>query len=182
MEMRKDVGDSSVTPYLEPNWNHFVSWLSIVELCILIAACIVLAAILVDDLKNYRIRNTTVLILAGLFIIWCLIRGDLWLFVSHSAFAAMVFVIMATMYHFSMLGGGDVKLLTIAFLWLGLENGFLFCLFLCGASLVYILFARLGWVPSRKLDDRTSIPYGPSIVMAWIMTILIAHVPKALAW
>ena len=93
----------------------------------------------------------------------------------------MVFVVLAVTYHFGMMGGGDLKLLTIAFLWLGLEHGLLFCLLLCAASLVYIGIARLNWLPSRKLDDRTRIPFGPSIAVAWITTMLLTEVPRALA-
>ena len=158
-----------------------MSLASIAELAVWALVVVVLFFIVVDDLKNYRIRNTTLLFLAGLFVVWCLINANLLLLISHVAVAAVFFVALAVMYRFNMMGGGDVKLLTLAFLWLGLEHGFLFSVLLCVASLIYTVIARLNWLPSRKRDNRTSMPWGPSIAVAWIVTLLVAQVPKALA-
>jgi Flp pilus assembly protein protease CpaA len=114
-------------------------------------------------------------------VLWCLFRGELSLLLIHGAFAAVLFVILALMYHFGTMGGGDLKLLTVAFLWLGFEHAFLFCILLCLASLVYVVVAKFGWVPSRKIGGRTSVPFGPSISVAWITTMLLGQIPRLLA-
>jgi len=158
-----------------------VPWQTIAELTVWAAVGALLASVLIDDLANYRVRNTTVLMLACLFVVYCLIKDNLSLFVGHLTIAAVMFVVLAAAYGLGMMGGGDLKLLTIAFLWLGLENGFLFCLLLCAASVVYIGSAWLNWLPSRKLDKRTQVPFGPSIAVAWVTTMLLTELPRALA-
>ncbi len=157
-------------------------WQVIAEFTIGAAVSVLLITVLVDDLTNYRIRNTTVLLLAVLFVVWCLIKGDLSLFLTHVLVATVVFIVLSVMYHFRLMGGGDVKLLLVAFLWLGLDQGFLFSVLLSITSLVYVVIARFRWVPSRKLNGRTSMPFGPSITVAWIMTSLLTEtLPRVLA-
>jgi len=156
-------------------------WQIIAQLVIGAVVSILLVTIIVDDLKNYRIRNATVLLLAVLFVIWCLIKTDLSLFFTHLIAATVLFAILGVMYHFRMMGGGDVKLLVVAFLWLGLEHGFLFFVLLFITSLVYVVGARFRWVPSRKLNGRTSVPFGPSIAVAWMATSLVTRSLPGLA-
>src|SRR5688572_20135080 len=114
-------------------------WQTIAGFCVWIAVVVVLASIFVDDLKNYRIRNGRVLMLAGLFLSWCLINNDIVFLFNHLTFAFVIFAVLCILYHFKMMGGGDVKLLSVAFLWLGLEYSLLFCILLGLASLVYIV-------------------------------------------
>src|SRR5829696_5710510 len=96
-------------------------WQTIAEIFVWVALIVLLATVFLDDLKHYRIRNGKVSMLAGLFLGWCLINGDVTLFVNHVTFACVIFAVLCILYHFGMMGGGDVKLLTVAFLWLGVE-------------------------------------------------------------
>jgi Flp pilus assembly protein protease CpaA len=54
------------------------------------------------------------------------------------------------------MGGGDVKLLGAAFLWLGIENAFAFSPFLIAFTLAYALLAKLGGVPRQMVAARTN--------------------------
>lgn len=123
-----------------------------------------------DDLRNFRIRNEAVAALVGLFLLRAALRGQYQEAFSHAVFAAVMFAVFLFMYARGLLGGGDVKLLGAAFLWLGIETAFVFSLFLLAFTILYALLAKLGAVPKRRMAARTKIPFGPCIGAAWLVT------------
>jgi prepilin peptidase CpaA len=72
------------------------------------------------------------------------------------------------------MGGGDVKILTVAFLSLGLERSSAFALFLSAFAFLYALGARADLLPSRPAGTGKKVPYGPSIAAAWLATLALA--------
>jgi prepilin peptidase CpaA len=126
------------------------------------------------DLREYKIRNELVLSLAGLFILhatlvgsWTDLRWDL-------AFASLMFVFLLLFYGRGWLGGGDVKMLTVAFLWTGLPGAMPFAVLLAIFSLVHGLSARRGWVKSQRTESGgTRIPFAPSIAGALICILVL---------
>ena len=93
---------------------------------------------------------------------------------SHAVFAAVMFAAFLFMYARGLLGGGDVKLLGAAFLWLGIDNSFVFSLVLLAFTILYVLIAKLGAVPKRMVAARTKIPFGPCIGAAWLVTLMLS--------
>jgi len=146
-----------------------------IELPIHIALAAILVYVILDDFRNLRIRNEAVAALIVLYVLKEAIGGRYGEAVSHAAFAAVLFVLLLLFYARNLLGGGDVKLLVAAFLWLGIENSFLFSLLLLTFSVLYWLLAMLGAVSKRKVTARTRIPFGPSIAAAWLTTLIILY-------
>lgn len=141
----------------------------------------------VTDVVDLRIPNAFVVALVLLFVLVCVVeppKSIVWL---HVAPAAVVFALAAGLFFFDKFGGGDVKLLTTAVLWVGLSSLGVFFISLAVygliAHLVFAVFrtqvvAALGWTGSRlgraipvpaSLQTGKSIPYGVVIAAAALM-------------
>jgi Flp pilus assembly protein protease CpaA len=91
---------------------------------VLVITAGVLFYVALTDLKYFKIRNELILVLAGLYILHALLSGR-WVSAHWNlGFAALMFSIMLYFYTQNAMGGGDVKILTIAFLWLGVGCAF----------------------------------------------------------
>ena len=131
----------------------------------------ILAFVIVDDVRNYRIKNSIVMMLLCICVIELLIKVDLRQLVAHTVFAAVAFGVLLLAFQRGWLGGGDTKLLTIAFLGIGPESGLIYAIFFLLLTLIYWGGAKLGVLPSRIIGGRLTVPFGPSIAGAWIATI-----------
>ncbi len=140
-----------------------------IEVMILAALAALLAFVVVDDLRNFRIRNDAVLALALLYLASTFLSGHSREALAHAAFAAVMTAGVLVFYAKGVMGGGDVKLLGVAFLWLGIEKAFVFCLLLLGFSLAYAALAKLGALPRKLVSARARIPFAPCICAAWIV-------------
>jgi prepilin peptidase CpaA len=130
--------------------------------------------VIFDDLRNLRIRNEAVAALTVLFLLRAAVGGQYQEALRHAVFAAVMFAVFLLMYARGLLGGGDVKLLGAAFLWLGIEHSFVFLLFLLAFTILYALLAKLGAVPKRMVAARTKIPFGPCIGGAWLVMLILS--------
>ena len=126
------------------------------------------------DLREYKIRNELILALAGLFVLYVLLTGR-WADLKWDvAFAALMFVLLLVMYSLGGLGGGDVKILAVAFLWTGLSGALPFAILLALFSGAHGIAAKLGWVGSQITDaGRRRIPFAPSVAGALICTFML---------
>jgi prepilin peptidase CpaA len=140
---------------------------------VLVITAGVLFYVAYTDLKNYTIRNELILVLAGLFFLHAVLSGRWVMLHWNVAFALVMFTIMLFAYARNMMGGGDVKILTVAFLWVGLSCALVFALFLLVAGGLHSLAAKLGWVASQKKDGCTRIAFAPSVAAALIGTFLL---------
>jgi prepilin peptidase CpaA len=122
------------------------------------------------DLKYYKIRNDVVLVLVVLFLAHALVSGR-WSNVPWNVgFATLIFVVLVYFYSRNLVGGGDVKLLTVALLWAGIDCALPFAFLLLLFAMIHTLAARLGWAGSQRLPDEDGerIPLAPSIAAALI--------------
>ena len=71
-----------------------------------------------------------------------------------------------------MLGGGDVKLLTVAFLWTGEDWAFMFVLVMLAISVVHAGIVYLGVFPGRTIAGGKRIAYAPAIAGALIVVLI----------
>jgi Flp pilus assembly protein protease CpaA len=69
-------------------------------------------------------------------------------------------------------GGGDVKFVTVACLWIGLHCLFLFSITLFVLIALHAFAACMGWAPTKPMAGRLAIPYAPSVAGALIATAL----------
>jgi prepilin peptidase CpaA len=122
------------------------------------------------DLKRYQIRNELIAVLAGLFFLHAFLSsrwpGMAW----NVGFALLIFAVMLYFYSQGLLGGGDVKLLTVAFLWAGVDCAFPFALLLSLFATVHTIAGKLGWVELQHAgeDKRSRIAFAPSVAAALI--------------
>lgn len=133
-----------------------------------------LAYVIVDDLRHFRVRNDVVLLIAALFALFWAIQRDLWFGVPHLLFGAVMFLVFLFLYARGWMGGGDVKLLAVAFLWLGPERAMPFAIALGVFAALYGTLAQFYLVPVKDMPGgRRKVPYAPSIALAWIVALLL---------
>lgn len=150
------------------------------------AALFVAAA--VTDVLTLRIPNAIVLALLALFAVVCIVAPPKALLWHHVVPALVVFALGAVLFYFDKFGGGDVKLLTVAVLWIGFGalGPFLISLSLYGmiAILIFAVFRTqavmlIGWTAAQigrpiptppSLLTGKSIPYGVVIAAAALTT------------
>lgn len=149
---------------LHPAWAYVV----------LVAASALLLQAAWTDLREFKIRNELVLALAGLFVIYALIAPQ-WLSLKWDlAFAAIMFLALLVFYALGGMGGGDVKILAVAFLWTGLSGALPFSIFLAIFSGAHAIAAKLGWARSQVAESgRRRIPFAPSVAGALICTLVL---------
>jgi prepilin peptidase CpaA len=142
---------------------------------VLALAAGVLVATAITDLKRYTISNTYILALAVLFIAYTAVTGRWSVLLWNVGFATLLFLVLLFFYSRSWMGGGDVKMLTVAFLWIGTDCALLFAILLCAFVSIHGAAAKLNWLPSQKTagDKRARIAVAPSVAAALIGTFLL---------
>jgi prepilin peptidase CpaA len=119
------------------------------------------------DLKSFRIPNALVAVMALLYPAAAFLLGHGSAIPAHLLAAAVVLAASLPLFVFRLMGGGDVKLLSAAALWLGgapLLDFLLVTAVLGGVfALVLLVLRRLG------KSALTRIPYGVPIAAAGLV-------------
>jgi prepilin peptidase CpaA len=137
---------------------------------VLLVTATTLFYVAMTDLREFKIRNALVITLACLYGIYAFLSGQ-WVtaYWNNVGFAFLMFIVMLVFYSKKWLGGGDVKILTIAFLWVGFRYAMPFVLMLMVFAVTHIVMAeKFKWVPVRRAEGRARIPFAPSIAAALI--------------
>ena len=134
----------------------------------------VLAFVIIDDLRNYRIKNSVVVILFCLCIADLLAKANFRQFIAHFLFAAAAFGLLMIAFQRGLLGGGDTKLLAVALLGIGPELSLVYAIVLLLLTLAYWGGAKLGLFPSQMIEGRLKVPFGPEIAGAWIAILVMS--------
>lgn len=124
----------------------------------------------VKDLRDYSVSNVFVLVLAGLFLLHALLSGRWVTLHENVAFALLMFALLLLCYWKEWMGGGDVKLLAVAFLWVGVRCALPFSLLLLIFAMIHTAAVKLNWVEGRRADGRLKIAFAPSVSAALIGT------------
>jgi prepilin peptidase CpaA len=142
------------------------------QVVLVITSCL-LFYVGLTDLKEYRIRNELVLVLAGLFFLYAALSGR-WVTIHWNiGFALLMFLIMLFAYTKNLMGGGDLKILTVAFLWVGVDCALLFSVLLFVFAALHTLAAKRGWLGAQTVDGRVRIAFAPAVAGALIGTFLL---------
>jgi len=142
---------------------------------VLVLTAATLFYVAMTDLQQFKIRNEVVLILAALFAAHSLLSGR-WAGIHWNiGLAVVTFAIMLYYYHQGLMGGGDVKLLAVAFLWVGIWGAVPFAILLTIFILLHLGAAKLGWASYRESTRGKRIPLGPSVAAALIGTLIAGH-------
>jgi prepilin peptidase CpaA len=137
---------------------------------VLAVAAAVLFYAALTDLKHYQIRNELIGVLAALFFLHAFLSGRWPGIPWNVGLALLIFAVMLYFYAQNLMGGGDVKLLTVAILWTGLDCALPFALLLSLFATTHAIAAKLGWVeaPHDDVDKRPRIAFAPSVAAALI--------------
>lgn len=139
------------------------------------------------DIWLMRIPNALVFLLLALFVVAALAGGGQIHWLAHIIPALIAFGLGAALFYFGKFGGGDVKLLSVAVLWVGLPglSWFLIVLGIAGFILL-LLFQRvrqpalfglmrlreasgLKFRLPKSLNTATHLPYGVAIAIAAVV-------------
>jgi len=135
---------------------------------VLIVTAATLFYVAFTDFKEYTIRNELVLVLAGLFFLHAVLSGRWTTIHWNLGFALVMFAVMLYFYSQKLMGGGDLKLLTVAFLWVGPPYALPFAVLMLIFAALHTLSAKLGWVHSQEVNGRRRIAFAPSVAAALI--------------
>jgi prepilin peptidase CpaA len=139
------------------------------EPIVLVVTALVLLYVAFTDLRNFQIRNELILVLIGLWLIYTGVTGRWTSAYWNIGFAAFMLIFMAFFYARQWMGGGDVKLAAIAFLWTGVDCALLFALLLLGFVSIHTGAAKVGWFRVQHTEsEATRIAFAPSIAAALI--------------
>jgi prepilin peptidase CpaA len=122
------------------------------------------------DLKEFKIRNNFVAALAVCYLVFACVSGRWVTMYWNVGFALLVAASLIYAYSRNQLGGGDLKLLTVAFLWTGPWTALPFSVLLMIFVGLHYLAARFDWAPSKPSALGKRIPLGPSVAAALIGT------------
>jgi prepilin peptidase CpaA len=134
-----------------------------------------------SDVRTRRIPNRLSAALAGLGLariaLALVAGGGAAALAADLGMALAVFALGAMIFHFGLMGGGDVKLLAAGTLWLGAPalGTYLFATVL-GGGLLAVLFVVWEFVSGRRADpkSRASLPYGVAIAAGGILATVAA--------
>ncbi len=120
------------------------------------------------DLREFRIRNELIVVLVVLYGLHSFLSGR-WAHAQWNfLFTFFILAFLLIFYARGWVGGGDVKILTVGFLWVGLPCAFPFSLLLTVFAAVHVTLAKQGWAPTKGAGREIKIPFAPSVAAALI--------------
>jgi prepilin peptidase CpaA len=141
----------------------------------LVATAAILLYAAFTDLKHLRIPNELVILLALMFFIHAALAGQWTRIPWNIGLAFSILALLLVFYARGHVGGGDVKMLSVAFLWAGIDCAFIFSVLLLIFAVLYLAAAKfqLVRVEQREGDGRQRIAFAPSIAGALIGVIML---------
>src|SRR5262245_4859812 len=139
---------------------------------ILILTGAALFYVAITDLKHFKIRNEFILVVTGLFFVHAILSGRWTMLHWNLGFAVILFLIMLIPYSAKMMGGGDLKLLTVAILWVGPFCAFPFALFLLLFAGIHAVAVKVKLVEGNAVGERQSMAFAPSgagALLGWFL-------------
>lgn len=133
----------------------------------------VLFYVALTDFKYFKIRNELIVVLVGLFILHALLSGRWVSAYWNLALAAFMFAVMLYFYARNLMGGGDVKILTVSFLWVGLDCALVFALLMTIFAMAHVAAAKFGWVNLQEVGKQKRIPFAPSVAASLIVCFML---------
>jgi prepilin peptidase CpaA len=136
----------------------------------LVAAAAVLFYAALTDLRRFTISNDVIVVLILLFVLHTSASGRWSELPWNLGFATFIFAFLAWFYALGWMGGGDVKILTVALLWTGLHCALVFAILLLVFSSLHTVAVKLGRVDAQidGNDGRTRIAFAPAVAAALI--------------
>lgn len=148
----------------------------LLSLWVLAVTAAILFWVALTDLREFRIPNRFVIALAGLYFVYALVSGAWTSMYWNVGFAILMLAAGTRAYALSMMGGGDLKLLAVAFLWTGPWTALPFAILLLILTGLYYVAARFGFAASRRTDAGLRIPLAPPLAGALVGVLALGFV------
>lgn len=150
--------------------------------CLLAALAVALIVAASTDIRRRQIDNwLNAAIGLGAPLFWWASGMALWPDAAiQLGLAAGTFAVLAALFAFGAMGGGDVKLLTVLALWIRPELflNLILIMALVGGLLTIVMG---GWHIARRQRDKLAIPYGVAIAFAGLFVLCTQYLPGSLA-
>src|SRR6202050_1983623 len=138
-----------------------------------IAAVVVLLYVGFTDFRTFKIRNDVLLLLVVLYVLLAIVSRS-WIEIAEDVLLAIImFAVLLWFFAQKVIGGGDVKLVSVACLWIGVHCALLFSALLLLFIVLHLGAARMGWAHTKPMSGRYAIPYAPSVAGALIGVIIL---------
>jgi prepilin peptidase CpaA len=134
-----------------------------VSYSVLVATAAILLWVAVNDFRSFKIPNNIILVLVALFCLYVLVSGRWVVLHWHVIFAAFMFLLLLVCYAQNWIGGGDVKLLTVAYLWTGTHCALVFSLLMLAFAALHIVLVQFEWVQAQRIEGRNKVAFAPAI-------------------
>ena len=135
---------------------------------VLVVTATTLFYVAIKDIQEFKIRNEIVITIACLYGIYAVLSGEWVRAYMNVGLAIFMFVFLLIFYARGWLGGGDVKIMTVGFLWVGDRQALAFSILLLIFACIHVGIARLGLVAARYKDGHTVLAFGPAVAGALI--------------
>lgn len=142
-------------------YKWFVEALAIVLLCY----------IAVTDFRIFKVSNTSVALLFLLYGMYALVFRSPYEILSNLALGGITFGLLLLFYARRVIGGGDVKLVPVVALWVGIHGALIFSILLLAFIGVHLIAVRTGLAPTLTIGQHRAISYAPSVAAALICLI-----------
>ena len=113
------------------------------------------------DLREFKVRNELIIILVLLYVVYALFSGAWASMQWNFGFALLMLIGGTYAYSLQHIGGGDLKLLTVAFLWTGPWLAAPFVILLLIFTVLYYVAARVGLAAAQRTSAGLRIPRLP---------------------
>lgn len=147
---------------------------------LLIALAIALVVAAFTDIRRRQIDNwLNGAIALGAPLFWWASELSLWPDVAlQMGVAVAAFAVFAALFAFKLMGGGDVKLLTVLALWVSptIFMQLLVVMAIAGGVLTVVMFF---WHGLRRQKERLAIPYGVAIAFGGLWVLAANYLPVA---
>jgi prepilin peptidase CpaA len=137
-----------------------------------IAAVVVLLYVGFTDFRTFKIRNDVLVLLLVLYVLLALVSRSWVEIIENVILAVFMFAVLLWFFAQGVIGGGDVKLVSVACLWVGVHCALLFSALLLFFIILHLGAAKMSWANTKPMRGRYAIPYAPSIAGALIGVIV----------
>lgn len=146
---------------------------------LLIALAIALLIAAFTDMRRRQIDNwLNAAIALGAPLFWWSSGLALWPDVAIQLGVALVaFLLLAGLFALKMMGGGDVKLLTVLALWVSPLHFMQLLLIMAIAGGVLTVLMVM-WHTARRQKDKIAIPYGVAIAFGALWVLAVNYLPE----
>ena len=147
---------------------------------LLIALAIALLIAAFTDMRRRQIDNwLNAAIALGAPLFWWSSGLSLWPDVAAQLGVALAaFALLAGLFALKMMGGGDVKLLTVLALWVSPQH-FLQLLLIMAIAGGVLTVLMLLWHTARRQKDKIAIPYGVAIAFGALWVLAANYLPDS---